>query len=814
VASGTQAADRPTTASLDWAISTDAAGQEVDLLMGDVRLLSRNGRRVATGSKTAGRITIYPGHLSAPIDVAIGYTSGGGIVIGWYEPGRPSTRPGLTGFRIYRSGGDEPENGDAGWLSVPRRSGVRHYSVIDSLAVSGQRYRYSVAAIYDTVYVSATTEWVDARFLLPVDVSVQATPWHVGEPMQLPLNMTNDLPISSFDFVLRGLRPLPLARLTATLNRRLPPDWNVVLDSLDPGSLRVSGRATSEQTLLPGSGRIVTLTLSHLAERRTVGPVEVTRITILDAEGDTLPAVGIGGIITPWQPPIATVRIGSGQPVAPGSAGELTIYLENDRPVTAMQLILQLSGNDIELREATSLGRLPAETVVHMQPLPAQTWSLIVSSPSNEVIAPGNGPVMTIAFKVAASAEPGDRDIVVTGLDVADASGRSHHLPGTRGAISVGAIELFIGGAELSVAPSRLVAVPILLATARPVCSLSLEMGYAADLLELIRVRPGAGWPSALVDFSTSGGTIKLSVTNMSLPGSSGGPKPATASAVAELVFRQRAVALRDTTLLLPVRNVAAMDCDGAAIYSHGTLSMVHLTPPKQGPLHFKAPPPTGGPTHFVTLREVTVGGTFLEAGDEMALLRAATANGELIVVGAGRVEQDGTVTIMARPGIAEDQMRDSRQTGPARMIFQGWSRKTGRESLPSSEAVFVLGRGYWGENKGVTIIDRVRLQNRPLPVVIDMPGAVVLDQNMPNPFRDSTTVRFGLPTETEVHLGVYNLLGRQVAALHDGLTGVGYHNVVWDGRDDAGQKVAGGLLFLQLRASGRTLTRKMVLMP
>ena len=147
-------------------------------------------------------------------------------------------------------------------------------------------------------------------------------------------------------------------------------------------------------------------------------------------------------------------------------------------------------------------------------------------------------------------------------------------------------------------------------------------------------------------------------------------------------------------------------------------------------------------------------------------------------------------------------------------MILQGWSRKTGRESLPSSEAVFVLGRGYWGENRGVTIIDRVPLRDRPRPVVVDLPDEAVLDQNMPNPFRDSTTVRFGLPAETEVHLGVYNLLGRQVAALHDGLTGAGYHLVVWDGRNDARQKVASGLLFLQLRADGRTLTRKMILMP
>ena len=811
VASGAQAADRPTTVSLDWAISTAADEQEVDLLMGDVRLLSRNGRRIAVGSKTAGRITIYPGHLGTPAQVTIDYTSSGGIVIGWDPPGKLSARPELTGFRIYRSSGGEPADG---WLNIPRRSGILRYSAIDSSAVSGRRYRYRVAAVYDTGYVSAPTGWIDARFLLPVDVRVVETPWHLGEPLQLPLAMTNDLPISHFSLVLRGLQPLSLARLTATLNRRVPPDWTVALDSLAPGALRVSGRATSKQTLLPGSGRIVTLTQSEPTEHHRVGPVEVTRITLLDEEGEALPAVGIGGVITPWQPPIATFRIGSGQPVAPGSAGELAIYLENDRPVAAMQLTFHLSDNDITLWGATAVGRLPAETVMHLQPLAAQTWRLIVSSPSNEVIVPGNGPVMTIAFRVAASAEPGDRGIEVTGLDVAVAGGVSHRLPGMTGAISVGAIELFVGGAELSVAPSRLVVVPILLAAARPVCSLSLNVGYADDLLELIRVRSSEGWPSALVDYSAAGGVIKLNIMNMSLPGHSGAPESTTGRAVAELIFTQKVVAHRDTTLLLPVSGVTAIDCDGTAIYSQGAPSLVHLTPPRQGPSHFTSPPPGGGQTHFVTIREVTIGGAFLEAGDEIALLRALPGDEELFVAGAGRVEQDGTVTIMARPGMDPDPSRDSRQTGPERMIFQGWSRKTGRESLPSSEAVFVLGRGYWGENKGVTVIDRVPLQDRPRPVVVDLPDEVVLDQNMPNPFRDSTTVRFGLPAETEVHLGVYNLLGRQVAALHDGLTGPGYHLVVWDGRNDARQKVASGLLFLQLRAAGHTLTRKMILMP
>ena len=48
-------------------------------------------------------------------------------------------------------------------------------------------------------------------------------------------------------------------------------------------------------------------------------------------------------------------------------------------------------------------------------------------------------------------------------------------------------------------------------------------------------------------------------------------------------------------------------------------------------------------------------------------------------------------------------------------------------------------------------------------------PDAFQLHQNYPNPFNPSTTIRFDLPVATEVHLAVYDLLGREVVRLVDG---------------------------------------------
>ena len=77
------------------------------------------------------------------------------------------------------------------------------------------------------------------------------------------------------------------------------------------------------------------------------------------------------------------------------------------------------------------------------------------------------------------------------------------------------------------------------------------------------------------------------------------------------------------------------------------------------------------------------------------------------------------------------------------------------------------------------------------------LPKAFALHQNYPNPFNPSTTIRFDLPVATDVHLAVYDLLGREVARLVDGQLGAGHHQQVWDGRDRDGHAVPTGIYFV-----------------
>jgi hypothetical protein len=61
--------------------------------------------------------------------------------------------------------------------------------------------------------------------------------------------------------------------------------------------------------------------------------------------------------------------------------------------------------------------------------------------------------------------------------------------------------------------------------------------------------------------------------------------------------------------------------------------------------------------------------------------------------------------------------------------------------------------------------------------------------------------------------LTVFNILGQQVRSLLDEHLQAGEHEVIWDGRSDAGVEVASGVYFYRLDAKGEHLTRKMALL-
>jgi flagellar hook assembly protein FlgD len=62
------------------------------------------------------------------------------------------------------------------------------------------------------------------------------------------------------------------------------------------------------------------------------------------------------------------------------------------------------------------------------------------------------------------------------------------------------------------------------------------------------------------------------------------------------------------------------------------------------------------------------------------------------------------------------------------------------------------------------------------------------------------------------VRLAVFDVQGRRVALLRDGILAAGSHTFNWDGTDDHGRAVARGLYFARLECAGSTRTIKMSL--
>lgn len=92
-------------------------------------------------------------------------------------------------------------------------------------------------------------------------------------------------------------------------------------------------------------------------------------------------------------------------------------------------------------------------------------------------------------------------------------------------------------------------------------------------------------------------------------------------------------------------------------------------------------------------------------------------------------------------------------------------------------------------------------------------PKVNFLHQNRPNPFGAGTRIAFGLTRDTDVTIHIYDVKGRLVKTLVDGRRAADRHTVVWNGRDNRGRLVSGGIYFYRIEAGEFVQTKKMTLL-
>ena len=87
----------------------------------------------------------------------------------------------------------------------------------------------------------------------------------------------------------------------------------------------------------------------------------------------------------------------------------------------------------------------------------------------------------------------------------------------------------------------------------------------------------------------------------------------------------------------------------------------------------------------------------------------------------------------------------------------------------------------------------------------IELPRFVTLGQNYPNPFNPSTSIEFSIPSTSLVQLDVFDLMGRKVATVQNGVVSPGTHSIRFDA-----SKLSSGIYLYMLTAGDTKLTRTM----
>jgi hypothetical protein len=128
------------------------------------------------------------------------------------------------------------------------------------------------------------------------------------------------------------------------------------------------------------------------------------------------------------------------------------------------------------------------------------------------------------------------------------------------------------------------------------------------------------------------------------------------------------------------------------------------------------------------------------------------------------------------------------------------------------TETLWIRGQdavGNWGSASSLV----VRVNAPESGVEGQSPLRFALYQSSPNPFGPRATIRFDVPRPGRVLLEIFDISGRRLRTVVDGVMGPGAKSLAWDGTDDNGRPVGSGVYFYRMRAERFEATRKMTLL-
>lgn len=174
-----------------------------------------------------------------------------------------------------------------------------------------------------------------------------------------------------------------------------------------------------------------------------------------------------------------------------------------------------------------------------------------------------------------------------------------------------------------------------------------------------------------------------------------------------------------------------------------------------------------------------------------------------------------------------DPDLRFAGENAPAPWIAWGpylWDAQKWTQDLFKSDGVHMCEKGT--SLAGQMWFDFLMKDNTARPwfaksgtTLVQEPGrattalAFELRQNYPNPFNAQTEIAFALAEPGVVRLAIYNVQGRLVRTLWQGLAQAGAHRLHWDGLNDSGQSASSGAYFYKLEAGAHAATRTLTLL-
>ena len=156
--------------------------------------------------------------------------------------------------------------------------------------------------------------------------------------------------------------------------------------------------------------------------------------------------------------------------------------------------------------------------------------------------------------------------------------------------------------------------------------------------------------------------------------------------------------------------------------------------------------------------------------------------------------------------------------TGVVLNVWVGRTKVFDESAVTNSTAAITNLKWYWGSGSGIATFDRFIVDpidgaatgagdaptaGADLTADADRAashddGSIALYRPTPNPFATNMRFAYAIPARGAVDIGVFDLAGRRIRSLAQGVLAPGQYQAVWDGFTDDGERVRQGMYYLR----------------